>query len=136
MEVVQKSLSDRGFSEEASRRIIHNHAASTSAIYKSKWNIFSSYCRTKRIDPFLASDPQISEFLIYLFKDKKLAHKTLEGYRTAIAEPIRLKSGKDISKSMFLTRLLQSFARERPSIARPYPNWDLAFVLQSLTKEP
>ena len=51
---------------------------------------------------------QIADFLLFLFKDRKLQPSTIESYRTAIADMV----GNDrlnISKDENLSRLLDSF---------------------------
>ena len=56
---------------------------------------------------------QIADFLLYLFQEKLLQPSTIDGYRTAIAD----KMGNDkinISKDENLTRLLDSFYRDKP----------------------
>ena len=79
--------------------------------------------------------PEIANFLNYLFKEKSLKPSTVAGYRTAIADGLGLK-GEDVSKSLELNRLLASFYRDKPVANRSIPPWDLALVLQALTKQP
>lgn len=126
----------KGFSRKASERISAPHASTTSAIYRGKWTVFTSWCATHDIVPLQAESPQIADFLIFLFEKKNLAFKTLEGYRTAIARPIRFATGKDLAQDPSISSLLQSFRRERPTRKHPFPQWDLSLVLLSLTKGP
>ena len=79
--------------------------------------------------------PEIANFLNYLFKEKSLKPSAIAGYRTAIADGLGLK-GEDVSKSLELNRLLASFYRDKPVANRSIPPWDLALVLQALTKQP
>ena len=111
-------------------------ASSTLKIYASKWNIFENWCQSKDLDPFHSTIPQISDFLLYLFHEKKLSFKSIEGYRTAISRPIKLATGLDIGQDPLLLNLLKSFLRERPRALQPFPAWDLSFVLYSLVKPP
>ena len=76
---------------------------------------------------------QIADFLLYLFKERKLQPSTIEGYRTAIADMV----GNDrlnISKDKNLTCLLDSFHRDKPR--RGVPSWNLFLVLHQLIKAP
>ena len=78
---------------------------------------------------------QVANFLLYLFKERKLQPSTIEGYRTAIADMIgndTVQFGKDES----LTRLLDSFHRDKPKGRRGVPAWNLSLVLHQLTKAP
>ena len=55
-----------------------------------------STTRSKGLDPVQASNPSIDDFLLYLFKQKGLSPTTIEGYRTAIAGPIKYATGVDL----------------------------------------
>jgi hypothetical protein len=73
---------------------------------------------------------------LFLFKEKGLLPGTIQGYRSALANQLYGKVQWDISQDPSLTRLLESFFRDRPVIDRRLPAWDLRVVLQSLTKAP
>jgi len=126
----------KGFSQKASKRIAAPHAPSTTAIYKGKWKIFVDWCSHNDVEPLKAKSSQVAEFLLYLFEVKELSFKTLEGYRTAIARPLKFYSGVNLAEDPAISNLLQSFRRERPTLKNPYPQWDLSLVLISLTKSP
>ena len=82
---------------------------STRAMYKSEWAIFVK----NQVDFRSPSVNQIVNFLLFLFKERKLQPSTIEGYRTAIADMV----GNDrlnISKEQNLSRLLVSFNRNKP----------------------
>ena len=55
----------------------------------------------------------IADFLLHLFKDKSLQPSTIDGYRTAIADMVGNEK-LNISKNENLTRLLDSFHRDKP----------------------
>ena len=77
----------------------------------------------------------IADFLLYLFQDRKLQPGTIDGYRSAIAD----KLGNipiNVSKDENLTRLLDSFHKDRPKGRRGIPSWNLSLVLHQLTKAP
>ena len=78
----------------------------------------------------------IADFLCYLFEEKKLAVSTVEGYRTAISHTLKVTSGVDVGKDPHLTSLLANFQRDVSRGKAPAPEWDLALVLQVLTKPP
>ena len=76
---------------------------------------------------------QITEFLLHLFKERKLQPSTIEGYGMAITDMV----GNDrlnISKDENLTRLLDSFHRDKPKGRREVSTWNLSLVLHQLTK--
>ena len=76
----------------------------------------------------------IAEFLLYLFEDRKLQPSTIDGYRSAIADKLG-NAVVNVSKDN-LTRLLESFHRDRPKGRRGIPSWNLSPVLPQLTKAP
>ena len=71
---------------------------------------------------------EVADFLLYLFED-------IDGYRSAIADKLG-NSRFNISKDENLTRLLDSFHRDRPKGRRGIPSWNLSLVLHQLTKAP
>ena len=77
----------------------------------------------------------IADFLMHLFHDRKLQPSTIDGYRSAIADKLG-NSPLNISKDENLTRLPDSFHRDRPKGGRGDPSWNLSLVLHQLTKAP
>jgi integrase len=132
----KRFLRSRGFSKEAAKRIAAPQADSTLAIYQSRWTGFTNWCKSKGTDPFEASVPQITDFLLYLFHEKKLTVITIKGYRTAICGALRIAGREDLSSCLEISRLLESLVRESPPTGNIVPKWDLAFVLWSLTEAP
>ena len=129
------AIQERGFSDEVAAKIEAPQRSSTRAVYKSKWAIFLKWCQSHEVDFRAPSVNQIAEFLLHLFKDRNLQPSTIDGYRTAIADMV----GNDrvnISTNDNLTRLLDSFHRDRPKGRRGVPSWNLSLVLHQLTKAP
>ena len=129
------SIRQQGFSEEVAARIEAPQRSSTRAVYKSKWAIFVKWCESNQVDFRSPSLKQVADFLLYLFKERQLQPSTIEGYRTAIADMVgndMVQFGKDES----LTRLLDSFHRDKPKGRRGVPAWNLSLVLHQLTKAP
>ena len=128
-------IQEQGFTAEVAARIEAPQRRSTRAIYKSKWAIFVKWCDSHKVDIRSPSVSQIADFLLYLFKERNLQPSTIDGYRTAIADMV----GNDtlnISKDENLTRLLDSFHRDKPKGRRGVPSWNLSLVLHQLTKAP
>jgi integrase len=69
-------------------------------------------------------------------KDKDRAISTIEGYRTAIAKVLRATKGLDIGKDTDITTLLANFHRNTTATVSTVPSWDLALVLNMLTRSP
>ena len=77
----------------------------------------------------------IADFLLHVFQDRKIQPSTIDGYRSAIADKLG-NSTINVSKVENLTRLLDSFHRDRPKGRRGIPSWNLSLVLHQLTKAP
>ena len=129
------AIQEQGFSDKVATRIEAPQRHSTRAVYKSKWAIFVKWCDSNKVDFRSPSVNQIVDYLLHLFKVRNLQPSTINGYRTAIADMV----GNDklnISKDENLTRLLDSFHRDKPKGRQGVPSWNLSLVLHQLTKAP
>ena len=129
------TIQQAGFSGEVAARIESPQRRSTRADYESKWAVFLRWSKENKVEFRSPSIRQIADFLLFLFQEKHLQPSTIDGYRTAIADKI----GNDpvnISKDENLTRLLDSFHRDKPKGRRGIPSWNLSLVLHQPTKPP
>ena len=117
------AIQQAGFSAEVATRIEAPQRRSTRAIYESKWSVFVRWCEKNKVDVRTPSIEQIADFLLSLFQEKHLQPSTIEGYRTAIADKVG-NSRINISKEENLTRLLDSFHRDKPKGRRGVPTWN------------
>ena len=129
------AIQQAGFSGEVATRIEAPQRRSTRAIYESKWAVFVRWCEEHKVDVGSPSIKQIADFLLFLFQEKHLQPSTIDGYRTAISDKIGNGQG-NIGKDENLTRLLDSFHRDKPKGRRGVPSWNLSLVLHQLTKLP
>ena len=129
------AIQQAGFSAEVATRIEAPQRRSTRAIYESKWSVFVRWCEKNQVDFRTPSIEQIADFLLSLFQEKHLQPSTIEGYRTAIADKVG-NSRINISKDENLSRLLDSFHRDKPKGRRGIPTWNLSLVLHQLTQPP
>ena len=97
--------------------------------------MFTKWCLSNQVDFRAPPLKAIADFLLHLFQDKKLQPGTIDGYRSAIADKLG-NSTINVSKDENLTRLLDSFHRDRPKGRRGIPSWNLSLVLHQLTKAP
>ena len=70
-----------------------------------------------------------------MFQNKKLQPSTIDGYRSAIADKLG-NSSVNVSKDENLTRLLDSFHRDRPKGRRGIPSSNFSLVLLQANKGP
>ena len=127
------AIKEQGFSEAVAARIEAPQRRSTRSVYEAKWTIFTKWCLSNQVDFRAPPLKAIADFLLHLFQDKKLQPGTIDGYRSAIADKLG-NSSINVSKDENLTRLLDSFHRDRPKGRRGIPSWNLSLVLHQLTK--
>ena len=113
-------IKEQGFSEAVAARIEAPQRKSTRSVYEAKWTIFTKWCDTNQVDFRSPPVKSVADFLMYLFEDKKLQPSTIDGYKSAIADKLG-DTSINISKNDNLTRLLESFHRDRPKGRRGYP---------------
>ena len=129
------AIKEQGFSEAVAARIEAPQRGSTRSVYEAKWTIFTKWCLSNQVDFRAPPLKAIADFLLHLFQDRKLQPSTIDGYRSAIADKLG-NSTINVSKDENLTRLLDSFHRDRPKGRRGIPSWNLSLVLHQLTKAP
>jgi hypothetical protein len=112
LDVIQRTIQERGFSKKVARRMAEAQKPSTMAVYESKWQSFTNWCHQRDADPLQASVPLIADFLCELHEDRKLAYSTIEGYKTAIGHMVKVFQGLDLSKDPHLYILFANFARD------------------------
>ena len=129
------AIREQGFSEAVATRIEAPQRSSTRAVYEAKWAIFTRWCKDNQVDFRSPPLKAVADFLLYLFQEKELQPSTIDGYRSAIADKLG-NQPVNISRGESLTRLLDSFHRDRPKARRGVPSWNLSLVLHQLTKPP
>ena len=130
-----EAIKEKGFSSPVESRIEARQRSSTRTVYEAKWSVFVRWCEASQVDFRSPSVKQIADFLLHLFQEKNLQPSTIDGYRSAIAEKLG-NSFLNVSKDENITRLLDSFHRDRPKGRRGIPSWNLSLVLHQLTKPP
>ena len=130
-----QTIKEQGFSSPVASRIEAPQRRSTRTVYEAKWAVFIRWCETSQVDFRNPSIRQIADFLLHLFQEKNLQPSTIDGYRSAIADKLG-NTSINVGKEENLTRLLDSFHRDRPKGRRGVPAWNLSLVLHQLTKAP
>ena len=127
------AIKKQGFSKAVAERIEAPQRRSTRSVYEAKWSIFTKWCVSNKVDFRAPPVNSVADFLLHLFQDRKLQPSTIDGYRSAIADKLG-NVPTNVSKDENLTRLLDSFHRDRPKGRRGIPSWNLSLVLHQLTK--
>ena len=134
--VIKESIRDKKFSENIADFVSRSRRSSTQKVYDVKWSIFSNWCRTKKVNKVSAPITVITDFLIFLFSEKKYQISTLKGYRAMISSILTFKTGNSIGSNPVLSELIRSFELQRPVQRSLTPKWDLSGVLVCLQKAP
>ena len=127
-----QTIREQGFSSPVASRIEAPQRRSTRAVYEAKWALFVRWCETSQVDFRNPSIKQIADFLLHLFQEKNLQPSTIDGYRSAIADKLG-NTSVNVGKDDNLTRLLDSFHRDRPkgrrggSCLEPLPGFTPAY---------
>ena len=129
------AVKEQGFSEAVAARIEAPQRGLTRSVCEAKWTIFTKWCLSNKVDFMSPPLKAIADFLLYLFQDRKLQPSTIDGYRSAIADKLG-NTVLNVSKDENLTRLLDSFHRDRSKGRRGIPSLNLSLVLHQLTKTP
>ena len=74
--------------------------------------------------------------MAYLFYDRHVSPRTVEGYRSALSLLLRSAAGLDIGNNEFLCTMIKGMYQLRPLTRSVVPSWDLTIVLEALTKPP
>ena len=125
------AIEEQGFSGAVAAQIEAPQRGSTRSVYEVKWTIFTKWCLSNQVDFKVPPLKAIADFLLYLFRDRKLQWCTIDGYRSAIADKLG-NSPINVCKDETLSRLLDSFHRDRPKGQRGIPSWNLPLVLHQL----
>ena len=108
-----EAIKEQWFSSPVASRIEARQRSSTRTIYEAKWAVFVRWCKTSQMDFRSPSSKQIADFLLHLFQEKNLQPSMIDSYRSAIADKLG-NASLNVSKDENLTRLLDSFHRDRP----------------------
>lgn len=137
VEVIRDRKRAEGFSEEVAKRMARPQKETSINVYEGKWKNFSSWCSKRGKDPYKATLPLVADFLYFKFEVEKREVETVKGYRTAISNVLKaVNPSLDVGKDSSISALISNLERDTSRIKRPLANWDLALVLQCLTKDP
>jgi len=136
LETIQRSLKNRGFSEQASLQLSSVRRLSTEKIYQSHWRSWVDWTNSRQVDPCNPPVNQLTEFLLYLHKEKNLSQGTVKSYRSAICTTIRQSGGPDLASDPILRELVNSLKIIGPKPIPRVPDWDVFIVLEALKSNP
>ena len=98
LDIVCKSIRDRSFSEKVAEQGSKARQIFTRKVYDLKWNISSSWCCIREIDPVMASPGNVADFLLQMFQEKKCQVSTVKCYRSSVSNTLKLSLGTILAK--------------------------------------
>ncbi len=122
-----------GLSTEVVETILQFRAPSTRKSYTAKWHFFTSWCDEHQLDPVNCPVGPVLEFLQDRFATG-LSPSTLKVYVAAIAAYHAPLGKQSLGRNPLVTRFLKGTQRLRPLVRPRVPAWNLAVVLEALSK--
>ncbi|XP_068204646.1 uncharacterized protein [Palaemon carinicauda] len=135
LEVIQYLMKRQGYSPKTAGRMSLYLRKSSTAVYQAKWTMFVKWCASKKIEPLEASVPVIADFLVHLRDKMGMSVPAVKGARATLGQVFLLK-GIDLGSSRHISMLIRSFEQSCPPSSPRVPKWDLARVLDMLSKPP
>ncbi len=124
-----------GLSAEATETIINSRAVSTRHLYAFKWKLFTTWCRSRDMDPAYCPIASVLEFLQSRFSEGVMS-AILKVYVAAISANHAYIDGVSVGLHPLVSRFMQGSRRLRPFHPARVPTWDLSVVLQGLSGHP
>ena len=129
VESIRDTLCSTDRSVDVSSHVSRPQRESTLAIYEPKWRICTAWCNIQHINPLLATESVVSDFLLHLHTEKLLAISTIAGYQMAIANTLRATSSAEVGRNPALKSLLRNIEMEQaPSMSISRVESYLSFV--------
>lgn len=129
------NLSALGLPQEVINTIQSARAPSTRSLYSLKWRVFEDWCTRKRVIPFQCAVSDILCFLQNLMNNGR-AFSTIKVYLAAISACHVGFEGVSVGRHPLICRFMKGVKRLRPVSKCLVPSWDLAMVLNALTRAP
>ena len=126
---------EAGLSADVVETLLSSRAPSTRRLYSLKWNVFSTWCREREVDPVNCPVASVLEFLQDRFS-AGLTPSTLKVYVAAIGAFHSPVGDGPLGKHHLVVRFLRGARRMRPAARSRVPTWDLAVVLEGLAEAP
>ncbi|XP_052098559.1 uncharacterized protein LOC127733257 [Mytilus californianus] len=128
---IRKSLIDRGFSESSADVIIASWRPSTIKQYQYSWRKFVIWCVQRKTNSFRPSEKDVIDYLNFL-KDSNFSYSVLNTTRSMLTQTLSF-FGVDVTKFVFVDRMLKGCFNLNPPRARYSFTWDVNLVLTFLS---
>ena len=131
VETVRRFAREWGMSSAVARQLVNCHWPSSQRLYQHRWLAYRRWCRSKGHTVSSPSVAKISDFLLFLRRDKGLSVSAVKGFRSMLTSVFKYRL-PELSDYFLLRDLIRSFELERPVRSPCPPTWDLYRVLECL----
>ena len=133
LDLIRKTLSNKGFSKQAVDIICASWTAGTEKQYMGVWDKWSGWCRKCQIDLFQASLTQVVALLIDCFHEGK-GYSTKNNYRSALSTTLcAMNDDRDsLGSHPLIARILKGVYILRPPTPKYSSTWDVSKVTDYL----
>ena len=136
MEALMRHYKPAGFSHEVSRLAAAPRRPSTNHMYDDRWLRFARLAAGQGFDPLDPTAAQIASFLFTLFDTHGLSPQTVKGYWTCLGSVLNRTDKAKVVMHKTISDMIASMELQRPRVTPVLPQWDLAIVLEALSKAP
>ena len=105
----------------------------TSSQCNSCWQYFVNWCVIRETDPAEAALAEVLEFLNHLFRERGLAYRAINCYRSAISSLHVPIYRSNVGKHPLVSRFLKGVFNLRPLLPKYTFFWDVKTVLDHLS---
>ena len=131
METAKCFVRHLGLSHRVAHQLSFCLRASSHKLYQHRWEVYCWWCGDRGHSVSSPSIAKITDFLLFLRKDRHLSVPSIRGFRSALSSVF--KSVLPEIQGIFVLRdLIRSFELERPLLPVGPPSWDLVWVLSFL----
>ena len=131
MDVIRRSLADRGLSGDAITIISASWSSGTDKQYNPAWKKWCGWCEQRQIDLFQASVDEVVDFLSHSSAEGK-SKSTVNTYRSALSSTLYPVNNVDVGSHPLVVRLLKGIYHLRTPFPRYSLTWDVAKVTSYL----
>ena len=131
MDVIRRSLADRGLSDDAITIISASWSSGTDKQYNSAWKKWCGWCEQRKIDLLQISVDEVVNFLSQSFAEGK-SYSTVNTYRSALSSTLYPVNNVAVGSHPLVVRLLKGIYHLRTPLPRYSSTWDVAKVTSYL----
>ena len=125
----RKGLSLQGLSDKATQLITESRRPGTLGNYESAWKKWSSWCDSRKVDPFRCPLNCVLEYLSFLFYEEKFLYRTIGLHRSAISAYHVPIDDKPVGQHPLVCSLMSGIFNKRPPQPKYLFVWDVQVVL-------